>query len=78
MTTKNSKQTKPKSTAKPRKKVTKKNIQEEVSNSLTPRNIFVASIVGLLLAIVIIICNHCDRKENQNIIRNPIEDISVG
>ena len=67
MTAKNSQQTKPKSTAKPRKKVTKKNIQEEVSNSLTPRNILIASISGILLAIVIIICNHCDRTEDKNI-----------
>ncbi len=58
--------TKPKSKAKPRKKVTKKQIQEEVSNSLTPRNILFASIVGLLLAITIIISNRCNRNENQS------------
>ena len=67
MTTKNSQPTKPKSITKPRKKITKKQIKEEVSNSLTPRNIFIASITGLLLAIVIIICNRCDGTENQNI-----------
>ena len=65
MTTKNSQQTKPKSTAKPRKKVTKKQIQEEVINTLTPRNIFFASIAGLLLAITIIISNRCDRNEDK-------------
>ena len=59
--------TKPKSTTKPRKKVTKKSIQKEVSNSLTPRNILIASIVGLLLAIVIIIYNRCNGTENKNI-----------
>ena len=58
--------TKPKSTAKPRKKVTKKKIQEEVSNSITPRNILIASIFGLLLAITIIISNRCDRSEKKN------------
>lgn len=59
--------TKPKSKVKTRKKVTKKQIQEEVSNSLTPRNIFFASIAGLLLAIVIIICNHYDKKDDKQI-----------
>ena len=59
--------TKPKSTTKPRKKVTKKSIQKEVYNSLTPRNILIASIVGLLLAIVIIIYNRCNGTENKNI-----------
>lgn len=67
MTTKDSQQTKPKSTAKPRKKVTKKQIQKEITNSLTPRNILFATIAGLLLAIIIIISNHCDREENKHI-----------
>jgi hypothetical protein len=59
--------TKPKSKVKTRKKVTKKQIQEEVSNSITPRNILFASITGLLLAIIIIISNHYDKKEDKQI-----------
>lgn len=58
--------TKHKSTTKSRKKTTKKKIQEEVSNSITPRNILFASIIGLLLAIIIIISYHYDKDKNQN------------
>ncbi len=53
--------------AKPRKKTTKKKIQEEVYNSITPRNILFASIAGLLLAIIIIICNRCDNNDNKQV-----------
>ena len=65
MTTKQT-QSRKTTTTKPRKKISKKKLQEEVSNSLTPRNILFASIIGLILAIVIIISNHCERNENQN------------
>ena len=51
-------QTIKKPTSKPRKKTTKKNIPEEVSNSITPLNILIASLVGLILAIIIIVSNH--------------------
>ena len=56
---------KPKSTAnKPRKRVTKKNIKEEVYNSISPRNIFYASIAGILCAVIIIVSNqHKPRTE---------------
>jgi hypothetical protein len=51
--------TKPKSTTtKPRKRVTKKNIKEEVYNSISPRNIFYASIAGILFAVIIIIVSN--------------------
>ena len=65
MTIKNSQQTKPKSTSKPRKKTTSKNkITEEVYNSITPRSILIATIVGLILAITIIVCNQCNNKNS--------------
>ena len=69
MTTKqkqSKKTTTTKPTSKPRKKISKKKLQEEVSNSLTPRNILFASIIGLILAIVVIISNHCERNETQS------------
>ena len=50
-------QTTKKPTSKPRKRTNKKNIQEEVSNSITPRNILIASIAGLTLAIILIVSN---------------------
>ena len=50
-------QTTKKPTSKPRKRTNKKNIQEEVSNSITPRNILIASIAGLILAIILIVSN---------------------
>ena len=64
--TQSKKTTTTKTNSKPQRKISKKKLQEEVSNSLTPRNILFASIIGLTLAIVIIISNHCQRNENQN------------
>lgn len=46
-----------KPTSCPRKKTTKKNIPEEVSNTITPLNILIASIIGVILAIIIIANN---------------------
>ena len=57
--------TKPKSTTKSKKKVTKKKIKEEVYNSLSPRNIFYAVIAGIMLAIIIIICNKCEGPDEK-------------
>lgn len=57
---------KPKSTTKPKKKTTKNKIKEEIYNSISPRNIFYAIIAGILLAIIVIVCNRCespDKKE---------------
>ena len=57
---------KPKSTTKPKKKTTKNKIKEEIYNSISPRNIFYAVIAGILLAIIVIVCNRCespDKKE---------------
>ena len=54
---------KPKSTTKPKKKTTKKKIKEEIYNSISPRNIFYAVIAGIMLAIIIIICNKCEGQD---------------
>lgn len=62
------KTTQKKTTSKPRKKSTKKNIQEEVSNSITPLNILIASIVGLIIATAIIVGNHHNNsRDNEKI-----------
>ena len=61
------KSSQPKTTTKTKSKPRKKNkkIKNEIYNALTPKNIICASIIGLLLAFVIIICNYCNRQPQQ-------------
>ena len=54
-----------KTTSKPRKKISKKKIQEDVTNSITPRNILVASIIGFIFALIIIMANINDNEETE-------------
>lgn len=52
--------------SKPRKKITKKKLKDDVYNSITPRNILYAAITGVILALIIIICNHCGNTTSEN------------
>jgi hypothetical protein len=54
-----------------KKKKGKKNINNEITNSITPRNILIASIAGLVFAIAIIIYNN--KNDNNDKIEESLE-----